>query len=111
MRILLVCACVLALQCAANAADRKPAQKKATTTYEGCLDQSGEDYVLRGERVLRLIARLEPVGFDKTLFARFVGQKVSVPGKLAESGDPPVLRVTNINGVKKLSDFCAPGEP
>ena len=61
----------------------KKSKNAKSGTYEGCLDQKEDSYVLRTERMLTLIAHLEPVGFSKTLFARFVGQKVSVPGTIS----------------------------
>jgi hypothetical protein len=111
MKRLIPAVCALILSFPAFAADKKKSSAKSSAPLEGCLDQKDDYYVLRTEGMLRLIAQLEPVGFDKTLFARFVGQKVSVPGKLDKEGDPPLLRVSNINGVKKLADVCAPGEP
>ena len=110
MKRLILAVCVLTLSLPAFAADKKKPMSKPAA-YEGCMDQKDDYYVLRTEGMLRLIARLEPVGFDKTLFARYVGQKVTVPGKLDMEGEPPMLRVTNINGIKKLADICAPGEP
>ena len=58
--------------------------------------------------MLKEIAALEPVGFDKTSFARFVGHKVSVSGQLNPSTYPPTLRVTHLDDVKNISDICAP---
>ena len=57
---------------------------------------------------LKELATLEPVGFDRTNFARFVGHKVSVSGQLVTSTEPPTMRVSSLDHIKNLSDICAP---
>ena len=60
--------------------------------------------------MLKEIALLESVGFDKTNFARFVGHKVSITGQLVDSTQPPTLRVSNYDNIKIVADICAPGD-
>src|SRR5437016_4772198 len=66
-------------------------------TMTGCVDEKASDYVLRTDDMLKEIAALESVGFDKTNFARFVGHKVSISGQLNSATQPPTLRVTNLD--------------
>lgn len=76
----------------------QPPQKAAShTTLTGILDEeAGAQYVIREENELNLLARLKPVGFANENFARYVGQKVSVTGKLDRSSTPPVMHVEKI---------------
>src|SRR5580765_1229199 len=74
-----------------------------TQVITGCLDEKPGIYVLRTDSDLKEIAQLEPVGFEKQLFARFVGHRVSVSGTLIESTAPPTLRVSSIGSVKDIS--------
>jgi len=79
-----------------------------TQVITGCLDEKPGIYVLRTDTDLKEIAQLEPVGFEKQLFARFVGHRVSVSGTLIESTEPPTLRVSSIASVKDISETCTP---
>jgi len=88
---------------------KKPGKAQAQTVT-GCLDEKAGDYVLRGDDMLKEIATLLPVGFEKTSFAKFVGHKVSITGQLLTSTDPPTLRVTSVDHVKNIADICEPGE-
>jgi hypothetical protein len=74
----------------------------------GCLDEKPGIYVLRTDDNLKEIAQLEPVGFEKQLFARYVGHKVSVSGKLIGSTEPPTLRVSSVASIKDISEMCIP---
>ena len=89
--------------------EKKPA-KQPTQTMIGCVDEKSSDFVLFTDDMLKQIAILEPVGFDKTGFARFVGHKVSITGQWIASTQPPTLRVTNYDNIKIVSDICAPPE-
>jgi hypothetical protein len=60
--------------------------------------------VLRGDEELKLLAVLEPAGFPVQNFARFLGHKVTVEGRLS-AGEPPVMRVRRI---RTISEICAP---
>ena len=46
-------------------------KKDGKTQVTGCLDEKPGVYVLRTDTDLKEIAQLEPVGFEKQLFARF----------------------------------------
>ncbi|MEO8368656.1 MAG: hypothetical protein ABI806_05625 [Candidatus Solibacter sp.] len=56
-----------------------PSAAGQTRTLQGCLDgKPGPQYVLRGDRELRLIAELLPAGFPTTSFAKYLGHRVEV---------------------------------
>src|SRR5213593_4622377 len=93
----------------------QPAQKQqkkkaaARQVLTGCIDEKPEGYVLRSDvDPLKDLAQLEPVGFEKAIFARYVGHKVTVTGDLIATTQPPTLRVTSPSGVKEIADICAP---
>jgi hypothetical protein len=94
----------------APAQKEKKSAKPPTQTMIGCVDEKSSDFVLFTDDMLKQIAILESVGFDKTNFARFVGHKVSITGQLIASTQPPTLRVTNYDNIKIISDICAPAE-
>lgn len=84
--------------------ESKPARGEKISTFTGCIDQKGEDYVLTGDRELHTIAILHGDGFKDDNFAREVGHKVSIEGTLAGDADPKTIRVKKVT---KISDFCA----
>jgi hypothetical protein len=90
----------------------QPAQKQkkasATQVMTACLDEKADYYVLRADDMLKELAVLEPVGFEKQIFARYVGHKVSISGELNNSSQPPTLRVTSPAHIKDISDMCVP---
>jgi len=90
--------------------EKKKSVKPPTQTMIACVDEQSGDFVLVNDDMLKRIAILEPVGFDKTNFARFVGHKVSITGQWIASTQPPTLRVTNYDNIKIVSDICAPAE-
>ena len=84
-------------------------QKKApSTVMTACLDEKADYYVLRTDDMLKELAALEPVGFEKQIFARYVGHKVSITGELNNSSQPPTLRVTSPAHIKDISEMCVP---
>jgi len=90
-----------------------PAQKQKKSpekmdTLTGCVDEKTDVYILRSDDMLKELARLEPVGFERTNFARFVGHKVAVSGQLVTSTEPPTIRVSSLDHIKNISDICAP---
>ena len=90
-----------------------PAQKEKKSpakmdTITGCVDEKSDVYVLRTDDMLKELATLEPVGFDRTNFARFVGHKVAVSGQLVTTTQPPTIRVSSLDHIKNISDICAP---
>ena len=89
----------------------QPAQKEKkapSTVMTACLDEKADYYVLRTDDMLKELAVLEPVGFEKQIFARYVGHKVSISGELNNSSQPPTLRVTSPAHIKDISDMCVP---
>jgi hypothetical protein len=88
----------------------KKGAKPPATTMTGCVDEKSSDFVLFTDDMLKQIALLESVGFDKTNFARFVGHKVSITGQVIDSTQPPTLRVTNYDNIKIIADICAPAD-
>jgi len=84
--------------------------KKAANTQAvtGCLDEKADAYVIRSGDMLKELATLEPVGFEKQLFARFVGHKVTISGELDTSTEPPTLRVKSYANIKDIADMCIP---
>ena len=93
--------------CGTLAVSAAPQSKKSNqnATLTGCLDeQPGPQYVLRGLDELKLIAKLEPDGFDVQSFAKYLGKKVSVKGRRSSAGEPAVMHVRTI---KALSGSCA----
>ena len=72
----------------------------------GCLDEEpGPQYVLRGERELRLLYRLEPDGFPVQNFARFLGHRVKLSGRTYTREGKDIMKVKSI---KTLAGHCAP---
>jgi hypothetical protein len=71
----------------------QPAQKEkkaaSTQVVTACLDEKADYYVLRADDMLKEVAVLEPVGFEKQIFARYVGHKVSITGELNSSLSRP----------------------
>ena len=86
-------------------------KKSANTVMTACLDEKADYYVLRTDDMLKELAVLEPVGFEKQIFARYVGHKVSISGELNNSSQPPTLRVTSPAHIKDISDMCVPATP
>jgi hypothetical protein len=90
----------------------QPAQKEKkaanTQVMTACLDEKADYYVLRTDDMLKELAMLEPVGFEKQIFARYVGHKVTISGELNSSSQPPTLRVTSPAHIKDVSDMCVP---
>ena len=78
-------------------------------TLTGCIDeQPGPRYALHSPTDLRLTAQLEPEGFPVEAFAKYLGKRVTVQGRLSSGSEPPVMRVKTI---KELAGACSgPGE-
>jgi hypothetical protein len=90
-----------------SAPARKARPKTAVTRSAiGCLDQRGETYVLAGDRELRRLVTLQGDGFSDDNFARYLGHKVKVQGRLSEPGSS-VFRVRDI---ATISETCKPDE-
>jgi hypothetical protein len=108
----LVILLILAPLSAQTGGKKKPAKKSkqavATQSITGCVDEKSAEFVLRTDDNLKELAKLEPVGFDKTNFARFVGHKVTVTGEMLYPDGVPTVRVTSLDHIKNISDVCAP---
>jgi hypothetical protein len=80
---------------------RKPAKDSLT----GCVDERDGQYVLTNDTNLQTVARLQPeAGSPDDNFARYMGHKVTLRGKLSREGTPPVMMVQS---VVPVSDMCA----
>ena len=79
------------------------------TTLTGCVDEQDGHYVLLDQRTLNPIADLDPNGVPaEDLFAKHVGQKVTVRGSSTSGGSRPVFKVRSIETV---SEMCAAPAP
>jgi hypothetical protein len=80
-------------------------RKSAGDSLTGCVDERDGQYVLTNETNLQTVARLQPeAGSADDNFARHVGHKVTVRGKLSREDAPPVMTVRSVAAV---SDTCA----
>jgi hypothetical protein len=86
---------------------KKEAVKPQVVT--GCLDEKPGLYILRSDDALKDLAQLEPIGFEKEIFARYLGHKVSISGQLVEGAEIPTLRVSSPGAIKDISEMCVPG--
>jgi hypothetical protein len=83
-------------------------QADGVKTLTGCVDERpGDVYVLRGDRDLRLLAVMEPVGFKPEGLARYLGHKVTAYGEVVEEGGRTTIRVRKI---VSLSASCIPAD-
>src|ERR1035441_3476195 len=65
-----------------------PPQTAEAVQLTGCLNEDpGPQYVLRDDKELRLIARLQPDGFPVEAFAKYLGHKITVTGLLSTEDD------------------------
>jgi hypothetical protein len=81
-------------------------QSGRNASLSGCLDEKpGPQYVLRGLNQLKLIAELEPEGFPVQNFAKFLGRRVRVAGRIDDTEERVVMRVRRI---EQLPGPCAP---
>lgn len=82
--------------------------KPAKTSLNGCVDERDGQYVLTNDTTLQPTARLQPAaGSPEDNFARFMGHKVTVRGKLSKQDPLPVVTVESIESV---SETCAPAQ-
>jgi hypothetical protein len=91
---------LLSVLCAPAQSGKK--RSPAAQTLTGCLDQRDGQYILADEKTLEKRLRLEPAGFDRENFARYVGHKVALTGQ-KESEE--VFRVREI---KTVAETCTP---
>jgi len=77
----------------------------STRSVTGCLDENpGPQYLLRGERELKPILMLDPKGYPVEAFAKHLGKRVEVTGKVFSEEPVPRMEVGRITD---LSDSCA----
>ena len=72
------------------------------TTSTGVVDQVGDKFVLAGEEAIRPRAVLRAEGFSPDNFARFVGQRVEIRGRLISEGDQKILVVKSVRDIKRI---------
>src|SRR5690348_10925977 len=104
MRYMWIAVLLLAVATAAEPPQKQKKKAAAAQAVTGCMDEKPEGYVIRSDDALRELAQLEPVGFEKAIFARYVGHKVTVSGQLVTSTDPPTLKVTSPGNIKQIAD-------
>lgn len=99
-----VCAPAAGSASRGSASREAPEGKPATVT--GCLDElPGPAYALRGESDLALLMKLEPQGFPVTGFAKYLGQKVELRGRVYGQRDARTMKVT---AIRPLAEVCGP---
>ncbi len=106
---LLILLAIAPLSAQTASKSKKPAKKAAPAmqTLTGCVDEKEAQFILRADDSLKELATLEPVGFDATNFARFVGHKVEAKGQFTKSAEgAPVLRISSLGHIKNISDTC-----
>jgi hypothetical protein len=81
----------------------RPAAKASLT---GCVDERDGQYLLTNDTDLQPKARLQPAaGSAEDNFAKHMGHKVTVRGKVSKETPLPVMTVESI---EKISEECAP---
>jgi len=76
------------------------------TSLTGCVDERDGQYILSNDRNLQPVARLRPAaGSPEDNFARHVGDKVTMPGRLSRQDPVPVMVVESLATVTQA---CAP---
>jgi hypothetical protein len=84
----------------------KTQKSAAKDSLKGCVDERDGQYVLTNDTDLQPIARLQPAaGSPEDNFARHMGHKVTVRGKISKEGSLPVMTVMD---VETVSQTCAP---
>jgi len=83
----------------------KAGKASAKASLTGCMDEREGQYVLTNDTDLRPTARLQPAaGSAEDNFARHMGHKVTVRGKLSKEEPLPVMTV---EGIETVSETCA----
>jgi hypothetical protein len=84
--------------------DRKP-----LSILTGCMDEQDGHYVLLDEKSMNPVADLDADGVpSEDLFAKHVGQKVTIRGSSTAGGSRPLFKVRSIETV---SEVCATQKP
>ncbi len=96
----------IAMLAAGAAASPAQSGRAAKTSMTGCVDERDGEYVLTSDTDLRPTARLRPAaGSPEDNFARHMGEKVTVTGRLSEVKP---LAVLTVESLKTVSRTCAP---
>lgn len=102
LALLILAGCVAAAPPPQTGKSSKPAKASLT----GCVDERDGQYVLTNDTTLQPTARLQPAaGSPEDNFARHMGHKVTVRGKLLKQDPLPVMTV---EGIETISEECAP---
>lgn len=83
-----------------KAGNRTPTRK--ATVLTGVVDQIGDKFVLAGEESIRPHAILRADGFSPDNFARFVGHRVQIRGRLVIEQGEQILVVKSVSDVKNI---------
>jgi hypothetical protein len=84
----------------------KTEKSAAKASLTGCVDEHNGQYVLTNDTNLQATARLQPAaGSAEDNFAKHMGHKVKVRGKLVQEDPLPVMTV---EGIETISDACTP---
>lgn len=109
--MLLMPAVVLAGMPGPFADDQKDRPKRGQTqrrggdaSLTGCVDQVEGQYMLVEQQSLKRLAALRAETFEQEGFAKHLGQKVTVQGRLSSEEGRPVMRVRS---VKTVSEVCS----
>ena len=89
-----------------TAPSSKKVQKTRTTVESatGCVDERPGTYVLIDEHNLQEVAEMKPEGFPEEGFAKYLGQKVRIRGRLVEG------RVWKVRSIETIADTCSPAQ-
>jgi hypothetical protein len=97
--MLAVATCAVESQQAPEGSREAPAK---ATTMTGVVDQVGSEYVLLRGKHMEDKTYLRAQGFSPDNFARFVGLRVQVEGRISTEGDRRVLVIRNLSSFKQL---------
>ena len=100
---------LIVLSAGAAAGQRGGEQRKQVrpSVFTGCLDQDGEDYLLREPSNLSETAVIEPEGFAKDGLAKYVGHTVRVRGSRISEAGKAKLRARS---VEMIAEGCSPAK-
>lgn len=104
MRSILFCVllAVASSSLLASQSQQERSTTPATQVITGVIDQKGDTFVISDLKKVKPIAKLKAEGFSDDNFARFVGMKVRVRGRMVSEKDQSVLQVRNLSDIEKL---------
>ena len=77
-------------------------QASRATMIVGIVDQVGMDYVIGEGKNIEGKMYLRAQGFSPDNFARYVGERVQVEGRIGTDGDRRTFTVTKLGSIKTL---------